>query len=59
MLQGLKKVVIAIVVFSVVGALIGVLMGGLTGDYLLWIGVMVAIGGAFGTAIGYGFLPES
>lgn len=59
MIAGFKKVGIAIVLTALAGAVMGVLMGALTGEYLLWVGVMAAVGGLFGVFMGYGFLPES
>ena len=59
MLEGFKRIGIAIVVTAVAGALLGVLIGALTEEYLLWIGIMTVVGGGFGVAMGYGFLPES
>ncbi|MFP3855050.1 MAG: hypothetical protein ACLFWD_12225 [Anaerolineales bacterium] len=59
MLEGFKRIGIAVVVTAVAGALLGVLMGALTEEYLLWIGTMTVVGGGFGVAMGYGFLPES
>jgi hypothetical protein len=58
-IQGFKKVGMAIVATAVAGALLGVLLGALSDNYLLWIGVMLVVGASFGIAIGYGFLPES
>jgi drug/metabolite transporter (DMT)-like permease len=59
MIEGFKKVGMAIIATSLAGALLGVLLGALTDNYLLWIGVMLVVGAGFGLAIGYGFLPES
>lgn len=59
MIAGFKKIGIAIVVTAIAGAILGVLVGALTGDYLIWVGIMGAIGAAFGVVMGYGFLPES
>lgn len=59
MIEGFKKVGMAVVVTAIAGAVLGVLLGALTDDYLLWIGVMLLVGAGFGIAMGYGFLPES
>ena len=59
MLKGWRTVFLAIVGTAVAGGVIGVLLGALTGQWLTWIGVMVVIGGSFGVALAYGFLPES
>jgi len=59
MIDGFKKVGMAVVATAIAGALLGVLLGALTENYLLWIGVMLVVGANFGIAIGYGFLPES
>lgn len=59
MIEGLKKIAIAVVATAFAGAILGVLLGALTDQYLLWIGIMVLTGAAFGIAMGYGFLPES
>lgn len=59
MLKGWRTVFLAIIGTSFAGALIGVLVGALTGQWLLWIGVLAALGAGFGIAMAYGFLPES
>jgi hypothetical protein len=59
MLEGLKRVAIAVVLTAIAGGVFGVLLGALTGDYLLWTGIMVVLGANFGLVMGYGFLPES
>jgi hypothetical protein len=59
MIEGFKKVGIAVVLTAVAGAVMGVLVGVLTDDLLLWVGVMTVVGGVFGIIMGYGFLPES
>lgn len=59
MLQGWRTVFLAIAVTAFAGGVIGVLIGALTGQWLLWIGVMVVVGAGFGVALAYGFLPES
>lgn len=59
MLEGLKKVAIAVVVTAFAGGVLGVLLGALTGNYLLWTAIMVFVGANFGLVMGYGFLPES
>lgn len=58
MLPGLMTVVRHTLIFALVGALVGVLLGALTENYLLWVGLLAVLGAGFGTAIGYGFLPE-
>ncbi len=58
MIEGFKRVGIAVAVTSVAGALLGVVVGALAGNYLLWIAVMIFVGANFGIAMGYGFLPE-
>lgn len=58
MVEGFKKVGLSIAAMSAAGAVLGVLVGALAENYLLWIGVMVFIGGNFGLMLGYGFLPE-
>lgn len=58
MVEGLKKVGMAVVITSVAGAVLGVLIGALADNYLLWIAVMIFLGANFGLAMGYGFLPE-
>jgi hypothetical protein len=59
MLKGWRTVFLAIFGTAIAGALIGVLVGALTGEWLLWIGVLTALGAGFGVAMAYGFLPES
>lgn len=59
MIEGLKRVAIAVVATAFAGAIMGVLLGALTDQYLLWIPIMVLTGAVFGVAMGYGFLPES
>ncbi len=59
MLQGWRTVFLAIAATAIAGGVIGVLIGALTGQWLLWIGVMVVVGAGFGVALAYGFLPES
>lgn len=58
MLKGLLTVSIAFLVCVVVGAILGVFVGAVAQNILLWSAVMAIVGGAFGIAIGYGFLPE-
>ena len=59
MVQGWRTVFLAIAATAIAGGVIGVLIGALTGQWLLWIGVMGAVGAGFGVALAYGFLPES
>lgn len=58
MVEGLKKVGMAVVLTTAAGAVLGVLVGALADNYLLWIAVMVFVGANFGIVMGYGFLPE-
>jgi hypothetical protein len=58
MLKGLLTVSSAFLICVVVGAVFGVLVGVLAKNILLWGAVMAMVGGAFGIAMGYGFLPE-
>jgi hypothetical protein len=59
MLKGLLTVSLAFLIFVAVGAFFGIFVGALTQQFLLWVGIMAVVGGAFGIAVGYGFLPES
>jgi hypothetical protein len=58
MLKGLLTVSVAFLICVVVGAVFGVFVGALAKNILLWSAVLAIVGGAFGIAIGYGFLPE-
>jgi hypothetical protein len=58
MLKGLLTVSVAFLVCVVVGAIFGVFVGAVAQNILLWSAIMAMVGGAFGLAIGYGFLPE-
>ena len=58
MLKGLVTVSIAFVICVVVGAVFGVFVGALAKNILLWSAIMAMVGGGFGLAMGYGFLPE-
>jgi len=58
MLKGLLTVSLAFLACVVVGAVFGVFVGALAKNMLLWIAVMAIVGGGFGIALGYGFLPE-
>jgi hypothetical protein len=58
MLKGLLTVSIAFLVCTAVGAVFGVFVGALAGNILLWSAIVAMVGGGFGIAMGYGFLPE-
>jgi hypothetical protein len=58
MLKGLLTVSIAFLICVFVGAVFGVFVGVLAKNILLWSVVLALAGGAFGIAMGYGFLPE-
>ena len=58
MLKGLLTVSIAFLVCVAVGAVFGVVVGAVAGNILLWAGLLALVGGGFGIALGYGFLPE-
>ena len=58
MLRGIRTVSIAFLVCLAVGAVFGFFVGALVKNILLWIAVMAMVGGGFGLAMGYGFLPE-
>ena len=58
MLKGLLTVSVAFLICVFVGAIFGVFVGVLAKNILLWSALMAMVGGAFGIAMGYGFLPE-
>ena len=58
MLKGLLTVSLAFLACVVVGAIFGVFVGVLAKNILLWSALLAMLGGAFGIAVGYGFLPE-
>ena len=58
MLKGLLTVSIAFVIFTAVGAVFGVFVGAVAKNILLWTVIVAMVGGGFGIAMGYGFLPE-
>jgi hypothetical protein len=58
MLKGLLTVSVAFLVCVVIGAVFGVFVGALAKNILLWSAILAMVGGAFGIAMGYGFLPE-
>jgi len=58
MLKGLLTVSIAFLACVVVGAIFGAVVGVLAKNILMWSAVVAMVGGAFGIALGYGFLPE-
>jgi hypothetical protein len=58
MLKGLLTVSIAFLVCVAVGAFFGVFVGVLAKNILLWSAILAIVGGGFGIALGYGFLPE-
>ena len=58
MLKGLLTVSIAFLIFTAVGAVFGVFVGALAKNILLWTVLVAMVGGGFGIAMGYGFLPE-
>lgn len=58
MLKGLKTVSIAFLICVAVGAVFGVFVGAVAGNLLLWAAILAIVGGGFGIAVGYGFLPE-
>jgi len=58
MLKGLLTVSTAFAICVVVGGVFGVFVGVLAKNILLWSAVMAMVGGGFGIAMGYGFLPE-
>jgi uncharacterized membrane protein len=59
MIEGTRKILLAVAISAVAGAVLGVLVGALADDFPLWIGIMALVGAGFGVALGYGFLPES
>jgi hypothetical protein len=59
MLKGLMTVSVAFLVCVVAGAILGVFVGALAHNLLLWSAILAIVGGGFGIAVGYGFLPES
>lgn len=59
MIGGILAVGKFVLIGIVFGGVFGVLIAALTGDYLLWISLSVALSAGFGTALAYGFLPES
>lgn len=59
MLAGWKRVGTTVVATAFAGAIMGVFIGFLVGEVLLYTGVMIVVGGGFGVALAYGFLPES
>jgi hypothetical protein len=58
MLKGMLTVSVAFLICVAVGAVFGVFVGALAKNILLWSAVLAIVGGAFGIAVGYGFLPE-
>jgi hypothetical protein len=58
MLAGLKTLARHTLTFAVVGAMVGILLGAVSNHYVQMVAGMTLVGGAFGVAIGYGFLPE-
>jgi len=58
MLKGLLTITIAFLICVAVGAVFGVFVGVLAKNILLWSAVLALVGGGFGIALGYGFLPE-
>ncbi len=58
MLKGLMTVSVAFLICAAVGAVFGVFVGALAKNVLLWSAIVAIIGGGFGIAMGYGFLPE-
>jgi hypothetical protein len=58
MLKGLLTVSLAFLVCVAVGAIFGVFVGVLAQNILLWSAILAIVGGGFGIALGYGFLPE-
>ncbi len=58
MLKGFLTVGIAFLICAAVGAVFGVFVGALAKNILLWSVIVAMVGGGFGIAMGYGFLPE-
>ena len=58
MLKGLLTITVAFLICVAVGAVFGVFVGALAKNILLWSAILAMVGGGFGIAIGYGFLPE-
>lgn len=58
MLRGLLTVSVAFLICVAIGAVFGVLVGVVAGNIFLWAGILAMVGGGFGLAMGYGFLPE-
>lgn len=58
MLKGLVTVSVAFLICVAIGAVFGVFVGAVAGNILLWAGLLALVGGGFGIAMGYGFLPE-
>lgn len=59
MLAGWKRVGLTVIATAFAGAIMGLFIGFLVSEILLWTGVMLVVGGGFGVALAYGFLPES
>lgn len=59
MLKGLRTVSVAFLICVAIGAAFGVVVGAVAGNILLWAAILAIVGGGFGIAVGYGFLPES
>jgi len=58
MLKGMLTVSLVFLACVVVGAVFGVFVGVLAKNILLWSAILAMVGGGFGIALGYGFLPE-
>jgi len=58
MLRGLLTITIAFFICVAAGAVFGVFVGVLAKNILLWSAILALVGGGFGIALGYGFLPE-
>jgi hypothetical protein len=59
MIDGIVTVIKFVIIGILLGGVFGILIAALTGEYLLWIGLSIVLGAGFGTALAYGFLPES